>query len=80
MRTVSAAERAVGNRRYEKAQKPLAAFEADILRYADLMEEIAAENAGESVRFLAVDCGPLKQVPDVQRRALQVCRASLAGG
>ncbi|KAK9846646.1 hypothetical protein WJX81_008333 [Elliptochloris bilobata] len=48
-------------RRYEKAQKPLAAFESDITRYADLAEEIIAENTGEAVRFLFVDCGPLKQ-------------------
>lgn len=61
------------NRRYEKAQKPLAAFEADIMRYADLTEEIAAENAGELVRFLAVDCGPLKQVLDVHQQLAHAC-------
>ena len=61
------------NRRYEKAQKPLAAFEADIMRYADLTEEIAAENAGELVRFLAVDCGPLKQVLDVHQQHVHAC-------
>ena len=61
------------NRRYEKAQKPLAAFEADIMRYADLTEEIAAENAGELVRFLAVDCGPLKQVLDAHQQPAHAC-------
>lgn len=49
-------------RRYEKAQKPLTAFDADITKYADLSEEVLAENAAESIKFLFVDCGPLKQV------------------
>jgi hypothetical protein len=49
-------------RRYEKAQKPLSAFDADISKYADLSEEVLAENAAESIKFLFVDCGPLKQV------------------
>lgn len=49
-------------RRYEKAQKPLSAFDADITKYADLSEEVLAENAAESIKFLFVDCGPLKQV------------------
>ena len=49
-------------RRYEKAQKPLTAFDADISKYADLSEEVLAENAAESIKFLFVDCGPLKQV------------------
>ena len=49
-------------RRYEKAQKPLAAFEADMRRYAELAEEILLESAHEPIRFLNVDCGPLKQV------------------
>lgn len=40
----------------------MAAFESDISRYSDLAEEIIAENAGEAIRFLYVDCGPLKQV------------------
>ncbi|KAL0040883.1 hypothetical protein WJX79_008591 [Trebouxia sp. C0005] len=48
-------------RRYEKAQKPLSAFDADISKYADLSEEVLAENAAESIKFLFVDCGPLKQ-------------------
>ena len=65
--------RVLCNRRYEKAQKPLAAFEADIMRYADLTEEIAAENAGELVRFLAVDCGPLKQVLDLHQKPAHAC-------
>ena len=49
-------------RRYEKAQKPLGAFEADIRRYADLTDEVLAESAHEPIKFLLVDCGPLKQV------------------
>lgn len=52
-------------RRYEKAQKPLTAFDADITKYADLSEEVLAENAAESIKFLFVDCGPLKQVTRV---------------
>lgn len=52
-------------RRYEKAQKPLSAFDADISKYADLSEEVLAENAAESIKFLFVDCGPLKQVSNI---------------
>lgn len=52
-------------RRYEKAQKPLSAFDADISKYADLSEEVLAENAAESIKFLFVDCGPLKQVTHI---------------
>ena len=48
-------------RRYEKAQKPLAAFEADIRRYADLAQEVLGESAAEAIQYLHVDCGPLKQ-------------------
>ena len=57
----------LAHRRYEKAQKPLAAFESDMTRYMDSAEEILAENAGEAVRFLYVDCGPLKQVHAIPR-------------
>ena len=49
-------------RRYEKAQKPLTAFDADISKYGDLSDEVLAENAAESIKFLYVDCGSLKQV------------------
>ena len=49
-------------RRYEKAQKPLTAFDADISKYGDLSDEVLAENAAESIKFLFVDCGSLKQV------------------
>ncbi|CAL8461618.1 g1149 [Coccomyxa elongata] len=48
-------------RRYEKAQKPLAAFEADIRRHRDIIDDITSESASEAIRFLHVDCGPLKQ-------------------
>ena len=40
----------------------MSAFDADISKYADLSEEVLAENAAESIKFLFVDCGPLKQV------------------
>ena len=60
-------------RRYEKAQKPLSAFDADISKYADLSEEVLAENAAESIKFLFVDCGPLKQV----MLSLQMCHCFL---
>lgn len=48
-------------RRYEKAKKPLSAFEADIQKYRDLCDEIAGEDAAATMRFLRVECGPLKQ-------------------
>ncbi|KAK9823872.1 hypothetical protein WJX72_006072 [[Myrmecia] bisecta] len=48
-------------RRYEKAQKPLSAFEADVTKYKELADEVLDENAAESIKFLYVDCGPLKQ-------------------
>ncbi|BDA42104.1 Dynein heavy chain 2, axonemal [Coccomyxa sp. Obi] len=48
-------------RRYEKAQKPLAAFEADIRRHRDIIDDITSESASDTIRFLYVDCGPLKQ-------------------
>ena len=49
-------------RRYEKAQKPLSQFLSDINRYKDLIEEVLSENSQETVKFLYVDCSPLKQV------------------
>ena len=49
-------------RRYERANKPVSAFEADILKFRDLSEEVLAEDAATSMRFLRLDCGPLKQV------------------
>jgi hypothetical protein len=48
-------------RRYEKAKKPLSAFEADIQKYKDLTDEIAGEDSSATMRFLRVECGPLKQ-------------------
>ena len=49
-------------RRYERAQKPLSQFLSDINRYKDLIEEVLSENSQETVKFLYVDCSPLKQV------------------
>eukprot|EP00898_Chlorokybus_atmophyticus_P005400 jgi/Chlat1/5861/Chrsp4S06373 len=48
-------------RRYEKAKKPLSAFEADIGKYRELAEEVLAEDTATAMRFLRIDCGPLKQ-------------------
>ncbi len=48
-------------RRYEKAQKPLEAFEADIRRHRDIVDDIMSESASEAIKFLHVDCAPLKQ-------------------
>lgn len=48
-------------RRYEKANKPLSSFEGDIQRYLQLQEEVAGEDSITNMRFLRVDCAPLKQ-------------------
>ena len=40
----------------------MAAFESDIRRYAELTDEVLAESAHEPMKFLLIDCGPLKQV------------------
>ena len=48
-------------RRYEKAQKPLSSFEADIHRYMQLQDEVQSEETITNMRFLRIDCGPLKQ-------------------
>ncbi|KAJ7527535.1 hypothetical protein O6H91_16G059900 [Diphasiastrum complanatum] len=48
-------------RRYERAKKPLSAFESDILKYRDLQEDVQAEEGLVNVRFLRIDFGPLKQ-------------------
>jgi hypothetical protein len=63
-------------RRYEKAQKPLSAFDADISKYADLSEEVLAENAAESIKFLFVDCGPLKQVYSASDMCAFACKVN----
>jgi len=52
----------VACRRYEKAQKQVAAFEADIRRHRDIIEDIMSESPSEAIKFLHVDCAPLKQV------------------
>eukprot|EP00899_Mesostigma_viride_P014884 jgi/Mesvir1/23397/Mv21091-RA.2 len=48
-------------RRYEKAKKSLSAFNADISKYKELQDEIQAEDTITNMRFLRIDCGPLKQ-------------------
>ena len=48
-------------RRYEKAQKPLSSFETDIQKYLQLQEEVQGEETTSNMRFLRIDCGPLKQ-------------------
>ncbi len=40
----------------------MGAFEADVRKFRDLSEEVLAEEAATSMRFLRLDCGPLKQV------------------
>ena len=50
------------HRRYERANKTLDAYQADITQYNVTIEEILLENATEAVRFLSLECGPLKQV------------------
>lgn len=48
-------------RRYEKARKPLSAFDADITKYMGLQDEVLGEDTTTNMRFLHVDCAPLKQ-------------------
>ena len=48
-------------RRYERARKPLNAFVADITKHLNLQEEVLTEDAMTNIKFLRVDCGPLKQ-------------------
>ncbi|EFJ08553.1 hypothetical protein SELMODRAFT_185288 [Selaginella moellendorffii] len=48
-------------RRYERAKKPLSAFESDIVKYRDLQEDVQGEEGITNLRFLRIDCGPLKQ-------------------
>ena len=49
-------------RRYERAGKTLDGYQSDIAQYKVTIEEILLENTKETVRFLIIDCGPLKQV------------------
>jgi hypothetical protein len=46
---------------YEKAQKPLSSYEADINEFANKQDEVAHEETTANVKFLFIDCGPLKQ-------------------
>ncbi|WIA13292.1 hypothetical protein OEZ85_006876 [Tetradesmus obliquus] len=48
-------------RRYEKAQKPLSSYEADVSEYMNKEDEIQHEETTANIKFLFVDCGPLKQ-------------------
>eukprot|EP00232_Nephroselmis_pyriformis_P029065 CAMPEP_0182867354 /NCGR_PEP_ID=MMETSP0034_2-20130328/8675_1 /TAXON_ID=156128 /ORGANISM="Nephroselmis pyriformis, Strain CCMP717" /LENGTH=4528 /DNA_ID=CAMNT_0024999703 /DNA_START=83 /DNA_END=13669 /DNA_ORIENTATION=- len=48
-------------RRYERAKKPLSAFDSDISKYKDLIDEVMMEDTATNMRFLRIDCGPLKQ-------------------
>lgn len=47
--------------RYEKAQKPLSSYEADINEFLNKQDEVAHEETTANVKFLFIDCGPLKQ-------------------
>jgi dynein heavy chain len=47
--------------RYEKAQKPLSSYETDINEFANKQDEVAHEETTANVKFLFIDCGPLKQ-------------------
>ena len=47
--------------RYEKAQKPLSSYEADINEFLNKQDEVAHEETTTNVKFLFIDCGPLKQ-------------------
>nr|AML30862.1 axonemal inner arm dynein heavy chain 6 [Marsilea vestita] len=47
-------------RRYERAKKPLSAFDSDIVKYQDLQDDVQAEETITNVKFLRIDCGPLK--------------------
>lgn len=48
-------------RRYERAEKDLSSYEADILRHLDAADDVMAEGAAEAVKYLLVDCGGLQQ-------------------
>ena len=37
------------------------AFEGDIRRHRDIIDDIMSESASEAIKFLHVDCAPLKQ-------------------
>ncbi|BFI30788.1 dynein axonemal heavy chain [Marchantia polymorpha subsp. ruderalis] len=48
-------------RRYERAKKPLSAFETDIVKYKGLTEDVQAEETITNLRFLRIEAGTLKQ-------------------
>ena len=60
-------------RSYEKAQKPLSSYEADVNEFLNKQDEVAHEESTANVKFLFIDCGPLKQ-------ALRCARSGGEGG
>ena len=48
-------------RRYQKAKKNLASFDSDVCKYKDLQDEVQGEDTSTNMRFLRLDCAPLKQ-------------------
>lgn len=48
-------------KRYEKQQRPLSDFDADITRYKDLISAIIREDSSTNSIFLRIDSAPLKQ-------------------
>ena len=48
-------------KRYEKQQRPLSDFDADITRYKDLISAIIREDSSTNSLFLRIDSAPLKQ-------------------
>ncbi|KAL4458111.1 hypothetical protein ABPG75_012976 [Micractinium tetrahymenae] len=48
-------------RRYERANKPVSSFVADIQKYLDLKEEVLSEDSASNVRWLRLDASLLKQ-------------------
>lgn len=49
------------HRRYERANKPLSTFDADITRYRSLADEVLSEEPSQAVRCLLLDATPLKR-------------------
>jgi len=48
-------------RRYAKANRPLSAFDSDIVRYKEYQNEIQNEETIVTMNFISIDCSPLKQ-------------------
>ena len=47
-------------RRYAKANRPLSVFDSDISRYRDLQNEIQNEETITNIKYVRIDCSPLK--------------------